>query len=95
MDGIKIEPSSKPRARPGQSEAGKQVVRVPKWRPGQWVVLKNGKIKHIYGIGCTILEGDEPPVPWRAWDKAGSSFPTKDILREATEQEIQKVLSYQ
>ncbi len=81
-----------------------QVTRIPPYRPGCWVKIKNfssrdatsdlsGKIRRVKSLTCSITAADQKLAIWRVHFDDGRCLEWHMIERLATEAEVQTAQS--
>ncbi len=77
-----------------------QVTRIPPYRPGTWVKLKqfdpreagsgdlSGKIKRVKSLTCSITAPDQKNAVWRVHFDDGRCLEWHNVERIATDQEV-------
>ena len=80
-------------------EGPQQVTRIPPYRPGNWVKVKNfangdlgsdlsGKIRRVKSVTCSINSPEQKRAVWRIHFEDGRCLEWHLIERIATEREI-------
>jgi hypothetical protein len=80
-----------------------QVTRIPPYRPGVWVKIKNfstrdaagdlsGKIRRVKSLTCSITSPDQKYAVWRVHFEDGRCVEWHMIERQATDAEVQSQL---
>ena len=81
-----------------------QVTRIPPYRPGMWVKIKefeareigsdlSGKIRRVKSLTCSITSADQKTAVWRVHFEDGRCLEWHMIERNATEAEVRTALS--
>lgn len=80
--------------------AGKKpqsVTRVPEWRPGRWVKLRDtapvdlrGAVRQVRSLTCSITTADQEAAIWRIHFSDGRCVQVCSVEREATDAEIEQ-----
>jgi hypothetical protein len=81
-----------------------QVTRIPPYRPGQWVKLKqvegrepgsdlSGKVRRVKSLTCSITSPDQKYAVWRVHFEDGRCVEWHMIERSATDAEIRTAIS--
>jgi hypothetical protein len=81
-----------------------QVTRIPPYRPGMWVKIKefdareigsdlSGKIRRVKSLTCSITSPDQKTAIWRVHFEDGRCLEWHMIERNATDQEVRTALS--
>jgi hypothetical protein len=76
-----------------------QITRVPPWRPGKWVRLKDyepgangdslsGKVRRVRSLTCSVTEQQNERALWRVHFDDGRQVTADLVLRFADEQEV-------
>lgn len=76
-----------------------QVTRIPPYRPGVWVKIKNfdtremgsdlsGKVRRVKSLTCSITAADQKFAIWRVHFDDGRCLEWHMIERQATEAEV-------
>ena len=76
-----------------------QVTRIPPYRPGMWVKIKDfdgremgsdlsGKVRRVKSLTCSITAADQKQAVWRVHFEDGRCLEWHMIERTATEVEI-------
>jgi hypothetical protein len=86
------------------AEKPQQVTRIPPYRPGVWVKIKNfdsremgsdlsGKVRRVKSLTCSITSPDQQQAVWRVHFEDGRCLEWHMVERTATEAEIRAVQS--
>lgn len=83
-----------------------QVTRIPPFRPGMWVKIKNfdprdhngsgflsGKVRRVKSLTCSITSSDQKYAVWRVHFEDGNHLEWHMIERRATEAEVRAAQS--
>ena len=81
-----------------------QVTRIPPYRPGMWVKIKefdareigsdlSGKIRRVKSLTCSITSPDQKTAIWRVHFEDGRCLEWHMIERNAMDQEVRTALS--
>ena len=81
------------------SDRPQQVTRIPPYRPGTWVKLKqfdprevgsdlSGKIRRVKSLTCSITSADQKNAVWRVHFDDGRCLEWHMVERIATDQEV-------
>jgi len=81
-----------------------QVTRIPPYRPGMWVKIKefdareagsdlSGKIRRVKSLTCSITSPDQKTAVWRVHFEDGRCLEWHMIERDASDQEVRTALS--
>lgn len=81
-----------------------QVTRIPPYRPGMWVKIKefeareigsdlSGKIRRVKSLTCSITSPDQKTAVWRVHFEDGRCLEWHMIERSATDSEVRTALS--
>lgn len=78
-----------------------QITRIPPYRPGDWVKIKDfapgnldslsGRIRQVRSISCSITDPDTKPIVWLVHFGDGLCLEWHLVERKATEEEIQRL----
>ncbi|MGV3722652.1 MAG: hypothetical protein ACO1SX_17255 [Actinomycetota bacterium] len=90
--------------RRGSESKPQQVTRIPPYRPGMWVKIKefdarevgsdlSGKIRRVKSLTCSITSADQKTAVWRVHFEDGRCLEWHMIERDASEQEVRTALS--
>lgn len=86
-------------ARSRAASKPQQVTRIPPYRPGTWVKIKNisaretggdlsGKVRKVKSLTCSITAPDQKAAVWRVHFEDGRCLEWHMIERIATDQEV-------
>lgn len=81
-----------------------QVTRIPPFRPGMWVKIKqfdsresgadlSGKVRRVKSLTCSITSSDQKYAVWRVHFEDGRCLEWHMIERQATEAEVRAAQS--
>ena len=104
MEGITLESTR----RRNTDEKPQQVTRIPPYRPGTWVKLKNfnaneaqglapvdlsGKVRKVKSLTCSITNPEQKQAVWRVHFEDGRCAEWHMVERAATEAEVRTAQS--
>jgi hypothetical protein len=86
------------------AEKPQQVTRIPPYRPGMWVKIKDfsgrdagadlsGKVRRVKSLTCSITSADQKFAVWRVHFEDGRCLEWHMVEREATEIEARTAMS--
>lgn len=91
------------RANAARTPGPQKVTRVPPFRPGTWVKLKefdprepggdlSGKVRRVRSLTCSITSAEQRYAIWRVHFDDGRCLEWGRVEREATEAEVVRVM---
>lgn len=90
-------------SREARQEKPQQVTRIPPYRPGTWVKIKqfegpsgtelSGKVRRVKSLTCSITAPDQKYAVWRVHFEDGRCLEWHMIERLATEAEVRTAMS--
>jgi hypothetical protein len=89
------------RRKPPNFDGPPQITRIPPWRPGMWVKLKDfdarsqdgglsGKVRRVKSLTCSLSSPEQRYPVWRVHFEDGRCLEWHLVAREATEGEVRR-----
>lgn len=75
--------------RSAAKEGRQQITRIPPYRRGDWVRLRNGRLEQVKSLAC-IVTAEDIAARWKVFFESGSQVEVAEVLRKATAAELRE-----